>query len=151
MKNETINNSAISMFSTIRDLANKLIINELTKRGYTDICSSHGDILYNLYKCKKLNMRDLALKINRDKSTVTVLVKKLESIGYIRKIKCEEDARMQILSLTSKSDNFYPVFNEVSSLLNSFAFKGFKEYEIEMLIDMLSRIIDNMQEKETSV
>ncbi|MDC0932810.1 MarR family winged helix-turn-helix transcriptional regulator [Arcobacteraceae bacterium] len=149
MENKIIDNNAIAMFSTIRDLANKLIITELTKRGYTDICSSHGEILYNLYKYKKLNMRDLASKIKRDKSTVTVLVKKLENIGYIKKIKSDSDARMQILSLTSKSDDFYPIFQKVSFVLNSVAFKGFKEDEIEVLIDMLSRVINNIKENET--
>ena len=150
MKNKILDNNAIAMFSTIRDLANKLIINELAQRGYTDICSSHGEILYNLYKHNTLNMRDLANKIKRDKSTVTVLVKKLENIGYINRIKSKEDARMQILSLTSKADDFYPVFQKVSFILNTVAFKDFKEYEIEMLLDMLSRIIKNVKNNETT-
>jgi len=143
MKNN--DNNSIAMFSNIRALANKLIITELKERGYKDICSSHGEILYNLYRYKNLNMRDLASNIKKDKSTLTVLVKKLEKLGYICRKQCTSDARVQLLSLTCKANDFYPVFQEISLLLNSVAFDGFKEYEIEMLTDMLSRIVTNMK------
>jgi DNA-binding MarR family transcriptional regulator len=148
MENEEKHNNSIALISLIKDLSNKIIVKELMIRGYKDICPSHGEILYNLYKYKNLNMKDLARYINKDKSTLTVLVKKLEKLGYLEKTQCSNDARVQLLSLSEKAVNFYPVFQEVSFILNSTAFKGFIEDEIAMLSTLLSRVIENMNEKE---
>ena len=41
-------------------------------------------------------------KINRDKSTTTVLVRKLESEGYIKGIPDPDDKRSRIVYLTEK-------------------------------------------------
>jgi len=142
---EKEHNNAITLISTIKDLSNKLIVTELANRGYKDISPSHGEILYNLYKYKNLNMKDLAQHIKKDKSTLTVLVKKLENLGYLERIQCSDDARVQILSLSEKADDFYPVFKEVSFTLNSVSFDGFKEYEIDMLLALLTRVIENIK------
>ena len=62
----------ISLISRVRELANKLIADQLDQRGVTGIVSSHGDILVQLYRNGPLPMNRLASLIGRKKNTLTV-------------------------------------------------------------------------------
>ena len=96
----------ISVIGRINRQANKFIENELKRNKIGGIAPSHGDILFQLYKNEFLTMQQLANLIDRDKSTVTVLVEKLVKCGYIDK---ESDARMlefTIYRLHRKEKNF---------------------------------------------
>ncbi|WP_243238746.1 MarR family winged helix-turn-helix transcriptional regulator [Romboutsia sp. 1001713B170207_170306_H8] len=62
----------------------KFIENKLKENNLTDLIPTHGNILTALYESdKKLTMKEIAKKIGKDKSTVTSLVNKLISLGYI--------------------------------------------------------------------
>ncbi|MGO0943864.1 MarR family winged helix-turn-helix transcriptional regulator [Clostridioides difficile] len=43
-------------------------------------------------------MKEIAAKIGKDKSTVTVLVNKLINLGYLERQKCTNDKRITSLS-----------------------------------------------------
>ena len=75
-------NSSISLLSNIHTITADFLIEKLKERGFPDFASSHGNILFQLSVNEKMTMGDLAEKINRDKSTTTVLVRKLESEGF---------------------------------------------------------------------
>ena len=64
----------IGLVSTIRDKANKFILKELRSRHIDDIVPAYGSILVNLFLHKELTMGDISRSIERNKSTVTVLV-----------------------------------------------------------------------------
>lgn len=142
MKKNGLNN-AIALVAKVRHLANGYILEQLEARGYGDIATSHGDILSQLYRKKEMNMTELAQCIGRDKSTLTVLVRKLENLGYVERTISAEDQRVRLLRLTPKAEDFYPVFMEIAEGLNEKAFRDFEDYEIEMLRAILGRVIDN--------
>ena len=86
--NENMNtNNIISLIATIREKSNKFIMREMNNRNIKGLVTSHGDILMALFKNEVLTMKDISEKIERDKSTVTTLVDKLVSIGYVTKQK----------------------------------------------------------------
>ena len=80
-------NNIISLIATIREKSNKFIMREMNNRNIKGLVTSHGDILMALFKNEVLTMKDISEKIERDKSTVTTLVDKLVSIGYVTKQK----------------------------------------------------------------
>jgi len=145
MKVEKRNNS-IALISKVRHLANKLITTQLEAHGYKEISTSHGEILFQVYYAGELKMVELAQRVRRDKSTLTVLVRKLESLGYVQKKIDETDKRVHLVSLTPKAKDFYPAFKSISTLLNDEAFEGFESYEIDMLKSLLTRVITNLTE-----
>jgi DNA-binding MarR family transcriptional regulator len=51
--------------------------------GYEEIAPSHGDLISVLMFRGEMTKTELANVINRDRSTVTVLIKKLEKLGII--------------------------------------------------------------------
>jgi MarR family transcriptional regulator, organic hydroperoxide resistance regulator len=133
----------ISLISKVRENANKFITDEMDKWGVKGLAPSHGDILSALLKHERLTMKELADKIGRDKSTVTVLVDKLIKQGYVEKTRDIEDNRVVFVSLTEKGRELKPMFDAISKDLISTVYKGISENEKEELIETLTKIKNN--------
>ena len=102
-------NSSISLLSNIHSITADFLTEKMKERGYPDFASSHGNILFQLSVNDKMTMGDLAEKINRDKSTTTVLVRKLESEGFITGEPDPADKRSRIIFLTEKGKSHYTI------------------------------------------
>jgi DNA-binding MarR family transcriptional regulator len=138
-------NHVIALISNIRDNANKLIISKLEDNGVKGLAPTHGSILQALYHTNKsLTMQDISIKINRDKSTVTALVNKLENLGYIEKLKNQEDSRITIIVLSKQGWDLKPIFDDISSILLACVYKDFSQDEKEVLIKSLEKINENI-------
>ena len=138
-------NKIISLISNIRDKANRLIVKKLEENEVYDLTPSNGDILFALFYAKELlTMKDIAKKINRDKSTITSLINKLVKLGYIQKLKSNDDARSTIVVLTKKGWELEPIFNTVSEQLISTVYGGFSSKQKEEAIDVLEKIYKNL-------
>lgn len=136
-------NSSISLLSHIHTVTADFLIEKLKERGYPDFASSHGNILFQLSVNEKMTMGELSEKINRDKSTTTVLVRKLEKDGFITGDAAPNDKRSRIIYLTEKGRQFNATAQELSSNLLGTFFKGFTENEKEEFFNTLLRIKKN--------
>ena len=76
--------TSIAKVSQIHTLTAEFLKKRLAQCGFDDFVSSHGYILYQLSQNQGITMKELAAKINRDKSTTTVLVRKLEGAGLVK-------------------------------------------------------------------
>ncbi len=90
-------------------------------------------------------MGELAEKINRDKSTTTVLVRKLEAEGFITGEPDPADKRSRIIFLTAKGKQFNNTAMELSKDLLSTFYKGFDEKEKHLFYEFLLKIRDNFK------
>ncbi len=136
-------NSSISLLSHIHTITADFLIEKLKERGYPDFASSHGNILFQLSVNEKMTMGELSEKINREKSTTTVLVRKLEKDGFITGDAALNDKRSRIIYLTEKGRQFNATAQELSSDLLGTFFKGFTENEKEEFFKTLLRIKKN--------
>ena len=133
----------IALIARLRDRAYAFIIRELNKKKITGLVPSHGGILGVLFEKEKVSMKVLAERINRDKSTVTALVRKLMRAGYVVKEKDPEDNRISYLSLTAKGRALEPDFDEISENLIANAFKGFSRKERMTLVKGIIKMLNN--------
>ncbi len=141
MKNNI--DSSISLLSLIHTTTADFLIKELSKMGFDDFASSHGNILFQLSINEKMTMKDLSAKINRDKSTTTVLVRKLIKEGYVEECPSNTDGRSKFISLTQKGQQFQKITCDISAqLLNTF-YDGFSEEEKKDFLNYLNRIYNN--------
>jgi len=140
-----LNYNACSIISKIRDDVNKLIITELEKNNVTEVVPSHGDILCFLYseKCG-LSINTLAQKVHRTQPTVTVLVNKLEKLGYVKRSKDEVDQRITMIHLTDKGWELEPIFNQVSEAVNQKVYGHLNEQEQEQFEYLLERVYSGL-------
>ena len=130
----------LSLVSKIREKGNAFIIEELKKKDIVGLVPSHGDILFCLYKNKKMTMKDIAENIHKTRPTVTVLVDKLEKLGYLKREVSQEDNRYTYIILTEKGVNFKSVFEKISEDLNNMLYRNLSEEEAEILEKLLRKI-----------
>ncbi len=140
-----LNYNACAIISKIRDDVNKLIITELAKNNVTDVVPSHGDILCFLYSEEgSLSVNTLAQKVHRTQPTVTVLVNKLEKLGYVKRIKDDQDQRITMVHLTDKGWELQPIFNHVSEAVNQKVYGNLNEQEQEHFEELLERVYSGL-------
>lgn len=134
----------IFLISRIRERANRFILQELKTRNIQGLIPSHGAILAVLAKGKALSMQQLARMIDRDKSTVTALVDKLVALGYVEKHKDSADQRITLVQLTEKGKTRRPEFEAISQNLIAKVYKGISEGEKQILVEILTKIKNNL-------
>ena len=130
----------LSLISKIHEKGNRFIIEELKKNGAEGLVPSHGDVLVCLYSQDKMTMKDIADKIHRTRPTVTVLVDKLEKLGYLKREVSQEDSRYTYIVLTKKGNDFKPIFEKISKDLNNMLYKNLSKEEAESLENLLQKI-----------
>lgn len=137
-----------TLYSSIARLfhRNRCFMDEqLRKRGITELGFSHVRIIIILHVFKVLSMKEVTEKISKDKSTVTILVNKLEKKGYLRKKVCEEDRRVTYLELEDKAKEILNIIFEVSDIFQSRVEKILDEEERKMFIKIMSKLIENWE------
>ena len=90
-------------------------------------------------------MKEIAKKIGKDKSTVTSLVNKLITLGYIQKEKSITDKRVTYISLTYKARDIEDTFNFISSQVRETAYKDFTLEEKEEFLRLLRKLNSNFK------
>lgn len=124
----------------------KFIENKLNKNGLNELLPTHGNILTALYENDGiLTMKEIATKIGKDKSTVTVLVNKLISLGYIERQKCDNDKRITYIKLTDKATLIEDTFNSISSQVKETAYFNITEKEKQEFLRILKKINNNFK------
>ena len=130
----------LSLISKIHEKGNRFIIEELKNNGAKGLVPSHGDILLCLYKNSKMTMKDIANCIHRTKPTVTVLVDKLEKLGYLKREASDKDSRFTNIVLTQKGEDFQTTFEKISKDLNEMLYKNLSNKEVEILEELLRKV-----------
>lgn len=130
----------LSLISKIHEKGNRFIIDALKENGAEGLVPSHGDILMCLYTNDKMTMKDIADKIHRTRPTVTVLVDKLEKLGYVKRENAENDSRYTYIVLTQKGKDFKLIFEKISNELNSILYKNLSGEESELLENLLRKV-----------
>ncbi|WP_426486897.1 MarR family winged helix-turn-helix transcriptional regulator [Leptospira interrogans] len=141
----------IYLISRIRDEFHKHLNQELKEKNLSPLTTSHADILFALVKKNKAQMQDIAKMINRDKSTLTALVDKLEVLGLVARTKDSEDQRIIHLELTPKADSVRPVLLGISRSLLGNLYKGFTENEKKELVRLLMKLYQNQNPESVTV
>jgi MarR family 2-MHQ and catechol resistance regulon transcriptional repressor len=137
-----------TLYSSIARLfhRNRCFMDEqLRKRGITELGFSHIRIIIILHVFKVLSMKEVTEKISKDKSTVTILVNKLEKKGYLRKKVCEEDRRVTYLELEEKAKEILNIIFEVSDIFQNRVENILDEEERKMFIKIMSKLIENWE------
>lgn len=143
-RNKKLENSLFSYISRIKIKSYIFIENEAKKRGIT-LSYSHMRIIIILHFNKKLSMKELTEKLGRDKSTVTALVNKLETEGYLKKIVCCKDKRITYLQLKEKSQEIVDTLFEVSEIFHEKVKSIIGQEDTETLYKISQKLLENWQ------
>ncbi len=134
--------SIMSLISHIHGSAAEFTTSRLS--GDFKMVSSHGFILYLLSLDEKLTMKEISERINRDKSTTTVLIRKLKEQELVAEATCKEDNRVKYIYLTEKGREYNNKTASISRDLLSVCYKDFTEREKETLLTLLTKLQNNI-------
>jgi DNA-binding MarR family transcriptional regulator len=140
--------NSINLLSHIHSQSSDFLQKKLAEKGFENFASSHGNILFQLSRAENLRMNELSKIINRDKSTTTVLVRRLEKEGLVKSQPSSEDKRIRIVSLTEKGKHYNCVTGKISEELIEKFYSGFSEEEKNLFTSLLSRIAENFGKQE---
>lgn len=138
-------NSSISLVSHIHAITADFLQEELKAQGFDDFSTSHGNILFQLSVNSQMTMGEIAKKINRDKSTTTVLVRKLKNQGYVDEKQIGSDKRQKMIFLTQKGLQYQKVTSQISKDLLKTFYNGFSDKEKSQFLEFLERIEKNFE------
>lgn len=137
--------SILALISRIHSSTADFLAKKLSEQGLEDMTSSYGNILFRLSLEKKLTMSDLAKKINRNKSTLTVLVRNLEKEGFVNRQVSQEDSRITYIYLSEKGKAYTNKTRVISQELIETCYKGFSDAEKQQVFSLLNRISNNFE------
>lgn len=137
--------SVVSLISHIHSASADFLNKRLSKAD--SFVSSHGFILFLLSENSKMTMGEIAEKINRDKSTTTVLIKKLLEKGLVETENCREDSRKKYISLTEEGKKYNTMTGEISKQLLEVCYRDFSEEEKNILLNLLKKMNSNLEEQ----
>lgn len=139
-----IGDDIVQRISDLRSLANAFILHCLEEEGIVGLVPSHGAVLATLYREGPLPMKEICRHIRRDKSTLTVLVRKLEDLGYVEREPDEKDSRITRVHLTEKGLASRYALERVSRRLRERVWGDASEEEKETVCRALDRMIGRM-------
>ena len=136
--------SAMCLLSHIHTLAADFLQARLDALGLPQLASSHGFILYSLSQEERLTLSALSARINRDKSTTTVLVRKLADAGLVALEKDAADSRKKLVTLTETGKRYNAATAQISRELLETCYEGFSDGDKAALLALLVRLEQNI-------
>jgi DNA-binding MarR family transcriptional regulator len=116
---------------------------ELSRRGFPIKAEQFAALVY-IWDDDGQPQRVLAEKLYRDKTTVTRLVTELESLGYVKRVTGQEDAREKLIFLTESGKQLMAEVTRLVQDILEVAQKGIDLREVEICKDVLRRVRDNL-------
>lgn len=143
MENIDLRRTLLSYISRVHHKGAGYIEELLRKKGIKNLAYSHVRIIIILSVYKKLSMKEISELIGKDKSTVTILVNKLEKLGYVKKEMCSKDRRICYLRLEEKSEEIMESVYLVSRLFQQKVNGILTKEETDTLVFLMEKLINN--------
>ncbi len=139
------NKNIVKLIYGLRSQVDNYITSKIEEKGVKGLVVSHGNILARLYENDKQSMTKIAEDIGKCKSTLTVLVNKLENAGFVERLSDENDTRVKKIALTDKGKDFQESFWTISDSLTKGLWNDFTAEEKELLVKLLAKMSDNIK------
>lgn len=139
--------NTISQISRVRRGANQVLLDQLNELGLTDFVPSHGEILMQLLTYEELTMSEIAMRINKDRSTVTALISKLKKNGYVDTRKAPYCGRTTIVRITEKGRTLEGPFLAISDKLDKVYRHNIDEQDLVIFRKVLTQIQNNFDQE----
>ncbi|MGB3260751.1 MarR family winged helix-turn-helix transcriptional regulator [Paenisporosarcina sp.] len=110
----------------------------------TGISQSRLDLLTKLFEVDEISQTELQKEVNIDHAAVTRHLKQLEEKGMVSRRKNPADNRFMFVRLTDEGRTSISAYQDEKQRFISKVLNGFNEEERSLLLNMLTRIQDNV-------
>lgn len=130
-------------------LVQKSLLTSIKDSGLTPGQPKILDYLQNHNGCVQ---KDIARGCHIEPASITVILKGMESKGYIERKMLNGDRRSLYVFITEKGEKYINYLNEKFEIVENTALKNFDENEKQQFNDLLMRVYENMinNEKENN-
>jgi DNA-binding MarR family transcriptional regulator len=94
---------------------------------------------------QKLSQKELALCARIEQPSMAQLLSRLERDGMIKRSPDPQDGRSSLISITRKALGVLPEVDAAVDAGNELALAGMSDDEVKTLIDLLQRLIGNLE------
>jgi MarR family transcriptional regulator for hemolysin len=102
-------------------------------------------VLTMLRTGQKLSQKELALCARIEQPSMAQLLSRLERDGMIKRSPDPDDGRSSLISITRKALGILPEVDAAVDAGNELAVAGMNDDEVKTLIDLLQRLIGNLE------
>ena len=138
------------LLAVAHERADRWLVTELAAAGLKGLAPSHGDVLALLFRKGEATMHEIAAFARRTKPTTTILVDKLEALGYVARVPSATDARSVVVRLTPTGEALRPSFDAISRRFVRFLYAGLSREEAETLERLLGKTLSGTFAQRTS-
>lgn len=102
-------------------------------------------LIHILSKYDGLSQKDLSKYLNIKPATLTVMVKRLEKSGFLKKVIDEKDQRISRIHLTEKGENASKELNKTIQEIDDICLTNFTNEEKNSLKFLLDKVNNNLK------
>lgn len=138
------------LISQIKQIQGRVFEKMLVQAGIEEFNGAQGRILYVLWQEDNLPIVELSKRTGLAKTTLTSMLDRLESGGFLTRQFDTADRRQIRIVLTEKTRSMRARYDDVSEKMSEVFYRGFSDEDIEDFEDKLRRILENLKEEEAA-
>ncbi|HNY30089.1 MAG TPA: MarR family transcriptional regulator [Fibrobacteria bacterium] len=139
------------LLAQVHQLSGRVFARVLKSHGLDELSPAQGRIVYALWKRGSLSQKELSDETRLDKSTLALMLDRLEADGQVVRRPDPADARRRCVSLTPRNLSLHEVYAKASAEMNDLFYAGLGIREIERFERTLARIRSNLEAAERSM
>lgn len=132
------------LITKIHQITNRIFTQMLKDYGIEELNPGQGRILFALWQKDDIPIRELSMKTQLTKSTLTTMLDRLENAGFLTRSSDKEDRRIWKVKLSEKSKKLQKKYTDVSKKMTEVFYGTLTEEEINDFEGYLRRILDNL-------
>lgn len=118
----------------------------LKEHGIEELNPAQGRIIYELWRKDGITQAELADRAKLDKSTLALMLDRLETQGQVLREADPGDARRRIIRLTAANRALHAAYQAASDEMIALYYKGFTNAEINAFEAALRKTVENLEE-----
>jgi DNA-binding MarR family transcriptional regulator len=134
-----------SLVSRVHQVSGRVFSRVLKKHGIDELNPAQGRILYELWKEDSITQAELASRTKLEKSTLALMLDRLEEGGQVERVRDEGDARRRLVRTTEANRKLHGAYTKASREMNDIFYRGLSEAEIDRFEKTLRKILDNLE------
>lgn len=136
------------LLAQVHQLSGRVFARVLKRHGLEELNPAQGRIVYALWKHGSQSQTALCERTRLDKSTLALMLDRLEADGQVVRKADPADGRRRIVSLTAKNLALHEAYAKASSEMSSVFYAGLSSVEIDQFETFLTRIRAGLENAE---
>ncbi len=139
---------AAFLLARIHQTSGRIFETILKEHELSEISPAQGRILFALWKRDDVPIQELARQTSLSKSTLTLMLDRLEERGFVARVPSTDDRREIHIRLTEKDRSLKATYEHVSREMMEISLVGFDPDEARDLEGKLRRVLANLTDYE---